>query len=184
MLEDLLRDVEIVGVLNQVEGRLATAGVTTDVNERFEIGDLVRVTVLGLEVDRLEELLKGFLETVFWARLAVLDATSPVAAGERRESRQYTLAKNDGGDGIDLLPSELPSTNFLRWLTLGRSIPLGEPVSVHDSISKEVGLLGQHPVRDVVEMEEVAKEIGNDAHAFGWAVGVAPSGQQSSLKLQ
>lgn len=56
-------------------------------------------------------------------------------------------------------------------------------MSIHDSISKEVGLLGQHSVGDVVEMEEVAKEISNDAHAFGWAVGVAPGGQQSSLKL-
>lgn len=50
-------------------------------------------------------------------------------------------------------------------------------MSVHDGISEEVGLLGQHPVGDIVEVEEVAKEIGNNAHAFGWAVGVAPSGQ-------
>ena len=57
-------------------------------------------------------------------------------------------------------------------------------MGVHDSVSKDVGLLGQHSIRDVVEMEEVAEEISNDAHAFGWTVGVAPSGQQSSLKLR
>jgi len=183
VFEDLLRDVEIIGVFNQVEGRLATAGVTTDVDERFEIGDLVRITVLGLEVDRLEKLFKGFLETMGRARLAVLDATGPVAVGERCENRQHMLQKTGDHNEIDVLPSELPGTNFLLGLNLGRSIPLREPVGVHDGISKEVGLLGQHSVRDVVEMEEVAKEISNDAHAFGWAVGVAPGGQQSSLKL-
>jgi hypothetical protein len=87
-------------------------------------------------------------------------------------------------DRINSLPSKLPSADFLLRLTLGGHILLREPVSVHDSISKEVGLLGQHSVRDVVEMEEVAEEISNNAHAFGWAVGVAPSGQQSSLKLR
>ena len=94
------------------------------------------------------------------------------------------MLQKDERDGIDLLPGKLPCTNFLLGLTLGWSIFLREPVCVHDGISKEVGLLGQHSVRDVVEMEEVAKEISNDAHAFGWAVWVAPSGQQSSLKLQ
>jgi len=173
VFEDLLRDVKIVGVFNQVEGRLATAGVTTDVDERFEIGDLVRITVLGLEVDGLEKLFKCFLETMGRARLAVLDATCPVAVGE---NRQYMPQKIDYHSKIDVLPSELPGTNFLLGLTLGRRIPLREPVSVHDSIGKEVGLLGQHSVRDVVEMEEVAEEISNDAHAFGWAVGVAPGG--------
>ena len=116
------------------------------------------------------------------ARLAVLDATSPVTAGEARKN-QYMLQKNGYCDGIDLLPSELSGTDFLLGLTLGRSILLREPVSVHDGISKEVGFIGQHSVGNVVEMEEVAEEISNDAHAFGWAVGVAPSSQQSSLKL-
>jgi hypothetical protein len=78
MLKNLLRDVEIVGVLDQVKGRLATAGVATDVDKRFEIGDLVRVTVLSLEVDGLEELFESFLETVGRTGLAVLEATSPV----------------------------------------------------------------------------------------------------------
>ena len=57
-------------------------------------------------------------------------------------------------------------------------------MSVHDSISKDVCLVSQHSVGDVVEMEEIAEEVGNNAHALGWAVGVAPSGQQSSLKSQ
>ena len=86
-------------------------------------------------------------------------------------------------DGINSLPSKLPSADFLLRLTLGRHIFLSEPVSVHDSISKEVGLLGQHSVGDVVEMEEVAEEISNDPHAFRGAVWVAPSSQQSSLEL-
>lgn len=87
-------------------------------------------------------------------------------------------------DGINSLPSKLPSADFLLWLDLGRHVLFSEPVSVHDSVSKDIGLLGQHPVRDVIEMEEVAEEISNNAHAFGWAVGVAPSSQQSSLKLR
>ena len=87
-------------------------------------------------------------------------------------------------DEVNSLPRKLPGTDFVFWLTLGRRILIGEPVSVHNSISEEVGLIGQHSVGDVVEVEEVAEEISNDAHAFGWAVGVAPSSQQSSLKLQ
>jgi len=87
-------------------------------------------------------------------------------------------------DRINSLPSKLPSADFLLWLNLGRHVLFSEPMSVHDSISKDVGLLGQHPVRDVVEMEEVAEEISNNAHALGRAVGVAPSSQQSSLKLR
>ena len=83
VFEDLLRDVEIIGEFNQVEGRLATAGVATDVDEGFEIGDLVRIAILGLEVDRLEKLFEGFLEAVRRARLAGLDATSPVAVGKK-----------------------------------------------------------------------------------------------------
>ena len=78
MLKNLLRDVEIVSVLDQVEGRFATTGVATDIDERFEIGDLVGVTVLSLEVDGLEELFEGLLETVGRPGLAVLDATGPV----------------------------------------------------------------------------------------------------------
>jgi hypothetical protein len=85
---------------------------------------------------------------------------------------------------MDSLPSKFPGADLVFRLNLGRRILLGEPVSVHDGISKEIGLLGQHSVGDVVEVEEVAKEISNDAHAFGWAVGIAPSGQQSGLRLQ
>jgi hypothetical protein len=87
-------------------------------------------------------------------------------------------------DEANSLPRKLSSADFLCWLTLGRRILIGEPVSVHDSVSEEVGFVGQHPVGDVIEMEEVAEEVSNDAHAFGWAVGVAPSGQQSSLELR
>lgn len=86
VFENLLRDVDIISVLDQIEGRLATAGVTTDVDERFEIGDLVRVTVLSLEVDGLEELFERFLKTVGGAGLAVLDATSPVTTGNDAKS--------------------------------------------------------------------------------------------------
>jgi len=89
VFENLLRDIEIIGVFNQVEGRLATAGVTTDVDERFKIGDLVRITVLGLEIDRLEKLFEGFFETVGRAGLAVLDATCPVAVEEARKSSAH-----------------------------------------------------------------------------------------------
>ena len=82
MFKDLLGDVEIVGVFNQVEGGLATAGVATDVDERLEIGDLVRVTVLSLKVNGFEELFKSFLETVGRPWFAVLQATSPVTVGK------------------------------------------------------------------------------------------------------
>jgi len=86
VLENLLRDVEIIGVLDQVEGGLAAAGVTTDVDERFQIGDLVCVTVLSLEVDRLEELFEGLLETVCRAGLAVLEATGPITVREEGQN--------------------------------------------------------------------------------------------------
>ena len=104
VFKNLLRDVEIVGVLDQVEGRLATAGVATDVDERFEIGDLVGVTVLSLEVDRFEELLKGFLETVGRAGLAVFNATSPVAVRRKVQNRQYMAWKKRGWRWDGLTP--------------------------------------------------------------------------------
>lgn len=87
-------------------------------------------------------------------------------------------------DEIDSLPGKLPSADFLCRLTFSGRVLFGEPVSVHNSVGEVVGLVGQHAVGDVIEMEEVTEEISNNAHAFGWAVGVAPSSQQSSLKLR
>lgn len=77
---------------------------------------------------------------------------------------------------MDLLPCEFARADFLFWLTLGWHVLIGEPVSVHDSISEDVGLLCQHSVGDVIEVEEVAEKISNNAHAPGRAVRVAPSG--------
>ena len=85
---------------------------------------------------------------------------------------------------INSLPRELSSADFLFWLALGWHILVGNPVSVHNSVGEEVGFVGQHSVGDVIEVEKVAEEISDDAHAFGWTVGIAPSGQQSSLKLR
>lgn len=74
---------------------------------------------------------------------------------------------------MDSLPGEFTSADLLFRLTFGGHILLREPVSVHNGVSEDVGLGGQHSVGDIIEVEEVAKEIGDNAHAFGWAVRVA-----------
>lgn len=88
MLNNVLREVEVVGIFDHVEGRLASTGVTTKVDERFEIGDLVRVTVLSLAVDSLEKQSDRFLEAVGRCGLEIFDATRPVAVvrGEQLKS--------------------------------------------------------------------------------------------------
>lgn len=93
------------------------------------------------------------------------------------------MGKNDRSSfKKNSLPRKLPSADFLCGLTSSRHILLSDPVSVHNRVSKDASLIGQHPVGDVIEVKEVAEEVCNDAHTFGWAVGVAASGQQSSLE--
>lgn len=77
---------------------------------------------------------------------------------------------------MDLLPCEFAGADFLFWLSLSWRVLVGDPVGVHDSISEDVGLLGQHSVGDVIEVEEVAEKISNNAHALGRTVRVAASG--------
>lgn len=52
---------------------------------------------------------------------------------------------------------------------------------VHDNVGENVGLFSHHAIRNIVEMEQITEEIGNNPQSLRWARRIAVCCQCSSL---
>ena len=68
MVHNLFRNVEVVGILDEREAKLATAGVTPKGNIRLKIGNLIRLTVQCLFCDSLKIKIEGLDEPLLCCR--------------------------------------------------------------------------------------------------------------------
>jgi hypothetical protein len=75
VFDDLIGQFDAHRVFDQVEDGLAATGVPADVDVRFQIRNDVRISILGLKVDRFEELSKSLLEALLDEGFSVCDAS-------------------------------------------------------------------------------------------------------------
>lgn len=133
VLDDIIGEIDVKSIFDKCPARFAAGRIPADVDVGLKVGDDALVASTGLNVDGLEEELKGLLEASLRTRRAVWDAASPEI------SRKLPRVELDGG-------------LFLPRSFSGHVLAT-EPESVHDNIRQNVSLACHHAVTDIVEVE-------------------------------
>ena len=67
---------------------------------------------------------------------------------------------------MDALSGQLPRAYFFLRLLFAGLVFIREPVCIHNEVGESIGFFGHHVIRDVIQMEQITKEVCNDPHSF------------------
>jgi len=59
----------------------------------------------------------------------------------------------------DLLSGKDTGSGFRFWLPFSRHVLSVEPQSVHNGIGENIGFLLQHPITDVIKVEQIVQKV-------------------------
>ena len=170
MIEDLIGEVKVEGVFDESEDKLDGAGISAELNEGLDVGDLAVLAVDYLLVDGVDVQLGGLDETSLSALAGGLASTFP-------ETEEVILESAPKEGSLNRVPPE-----GLANLELGLE-SLGLPQSLHHDLG---GLLGSLDVLtesaivgEVIESEQPAHKVAAVAEMGLRRLGVGHGGEET-----
>lgn len=123
---DVFWEIDVECVFDDVKDRLATAGISSDVDIGLEVWNDTTVACAGLVIHGFEEQLKALLEACLDARTSIRDTTSTVTAMFRAIVRPCPPKMGSCKKTYSL--ANFPTFSSSSGCSLRRPIPLAEPV--------------------------------------------------------